>query len=434
MEINLSPKYKPLFQLLGSWEVDKTSQLSKVDTVLVSGGRDSGKSWAVTKFVIIACLMYGHRILFTRYTMSSAGNSITAGLKQAIEDMGLEDQFDITSNEFTAKEGKGRIVITGQKTSQGTASAKLKSLSEFSMFLTDESEEVTSYEEWVKTKRSVRSLDVQPISLMIFNPPTRNHFLYKEFYESKVNDDFNGIIGSVMYINTNYLDNIDNMTESNINDYESLRKDYEHYLSLTKQAKLDAPKKLISRYKEYKNVCLGYFRDSSEGVIFDYTLGEFVPSMYEDIYGMDIGFTHPSSIVKVNVDRDRKVIYAKEILYNTGMVSLDIYNQVKHEVGKSRIWVDSASPMAIKELKNLGLNTKAVNKPKIVDSINVILGYELVIDPSSVNLIQELNLYRWSESNKDYPVDDFNHSLDALRYAVTMILGKKINTQRNYKF
>lgn len=434
MDITLSPKYEILFKLLGSWKEDKDSRLSKVDTVLISGGRDSGKSWASEKFFIIAALLYGHRILHTRYTMSSSINSTIAGLKSSIEMMGLEDEFEITGSTFKCKNGPGTIVITGQKTSSGQQSAKLKSLSNFSIFSTEEAEEVTSFDEFKKVKRSVRSTDVQPLSILIFNPTTRNHFLYKEFYEGRVAEDYNGIQGTNLYINTTYLDNIDHMTQSNINDYESLKFDYEKYLELSPQEKLDAPKKLISRYKEYRNTCLGYFRDSSEGVIFNYTLGDFISSEYEDTYGCDIGYTHPSSVVKVNVDKDRKVIYCKEILYKTGQVSAQIYDSIKLEVGKSRIWVDSASPMAINELKNLGLNTKAVIKPKIVDSINIMLGYELVIDSNSPNLINELNLYRWSESNKDYPIDDHNHAIDAIRYAVTMILSKNINKQTDYRF
>jgi phage terminase large subunit len=81
--------------------------------------------------------------------------------------------------------------------------------------------------------------------------------------------------------------------------------------------------------------------------------------------------------------------------------------------------------MFIKELKNKGLYIKEVKKPKIVDSINTILNYDLIIDKNSVNLQRELDNYRWSDKKQDEPIDDNNHAIDAFRYAVSMMLSRK---------
>jgi len=186
------------------------------------------------------------------------------------------------------------------------------------------------------------------------------------------------------------------------------------------------PKKVIREYKEYKSTILGGFRDSAEGVIFDYTIGEFYESEYGAVYGMDQGFTHPTACVKVFVDKNEKKIYLKEVFYKTNQTATQIYNVIKDEVGFTRIWCDSAAAMFIKDLYNKGLNIKACKKPKIKDRINLALDYEIIIDKDSINLQNEMNNYRWSDKNQDQPFDDNNHAIDAWGYAFTHIINENI--------
>ena len=197
--ITFSEKYHPLFELLNGI-------YPEVDTVLISGGRDSGKTFAVTCFVPLAAADYNHRILFTRQTMSSTDRSITLALDNRMELLGIEDEFTFANNDYKTKHNKGLISITGQKTSVGTQTAKLKSLEDYSMFITEEGEELTNYEEWKKVKRSVRATDVQGLSMIVFNPPTKAHWMYKQWYKT-IPEGFNGVVGKIMYIHTNYLDN-----------------------------------------------------------------------------------------------------------------------------------------------------------------------------------------------------------------------------------
>lgn len=423
--IKFSKKYKPLFQILKAKGVAKSDSLyalSQVDTILISGGRDSGKSYALSMFVGLAASDYNHRILFTRQTMSSTDNSITTALENRLETLGIESEFEFTNNTYRHKLSTGKITITGQKTSVGTQTAKLKSLEDYSIFITDEGEELTSYDDWVKIKRSMRATDVQCLSIISFNPPTKVHWLYKKFYKG-VPEGFNGIIDNVLYIHTNYMDNgKDNMAPHNWLEYERLRQQYEFYLSLDVQQQEDAPQTLKSDYLEYKNIVLGSFRDVAKGVVFRYSIGDFVDDETAT-FGMDQGFTHPTAVVKTYVDRKARKIYVKEIFYKSQQTTETIYNEIKDEVGYNRVWCDSAVPMFIKELRNKGLDVKAVTKPKIKDSINTILGYELIIDKNSLNLQRELDNYRYSDKDDEIPIDDFNHAIDAMRYAVAKIIN-----------
>lgn len=410
--ISFSEKYESLFFLL-------ENEFPEVDTVLISGGRDSGKTFAVGCFVGSAANQYNHRILYTRQTMSSTNNSITRALDNRLELLGVQDDFVFANNDYQSKINKGLISITGQKTSAGTQTAKLKSLEDYSIFITDEGEELTSYEDWEKIKRSMRATDVQCLSIISFNPPTKAHWIYTQWYEN-VSEGFNGVIGNVMYIHTTYLDNgKDNMALHNWNEYERLKSVYNMYLATPAEERLQLPKKIIREYKNYKNTILGGFRDTAEGVIFDYVISEFKEPEYGLVFGMDQGFNDPTTLVKVNVDKKERKIYLKEEYYEVGKTETDIYNSIKDVVKKDRIWCDSAVPMFIKGLKTKGLNIKSCEKPKITDSIYAMMDYELVIDKDSVNLIRELQNYKWSDKKQDEPIDAFNHAIDAARYAIT---------------
>jgi len=178
----------------------------------------------------------------------------------------------------------------------------------------------------------------------------------------------------------------------------------------------------------WKNWCKVYIDGeigSLQGTVFQYSIGEFPEENSEIVYGMDQGFTHPTAVVKVLVDKVNRKIYLKEVFYKTEQTTDAIYNDIFKEVQYNRIWCDSAVPMLIKELKNKGLYIKAVKKPKIVDSINAILNFDLIVEENSVNLQNELKKYRWNNKDKDEPIDDNNHAIDAFRYAVSMVLAKK---------
>ena len=197
MNIDFSDKYEPLFEVLEK----NNLALKKVDTILISGGRDSGKTFALGCFSSIASSQYNHRILYTRQTMSSTANSIFKALENRMEVLKLDDLFTFANSEYNSITGPGLISITGQKTSTGTQTAKLKSLEDYSIFVTDEGEELTSYDEWNKIKRSIRAKDVQALSIISFNPPTKSHWLYKRFYNN-VPEGFNGVIDNILYIHT----------------------------------------------------------------------------------------------------------------------------------------------------------------------------------------------------------------------------------------
>lgn len=67
---------------------------------IITGGRGSGKSYGTTTFANMLTYEAGHRILFTRYTMTSAHLSIIPEFTEKIEKMGVSPHFHVNKTEI----------------------------------------------------------------------------------------------------------------------------------------------------------------------------------------------------------------------------------------------------------------------------------------------------------------------------------------------
>jgi len=432
MEVVFSDKYDPLFELLVAREQAEDSEyyskISEVDTVLISGGRDSGKTFGVSCFTGLAACDYNHRILYTRYTMTSTKNSIKEAMYNRLELLSIDDRFDYADDEFKHDEGVGKITITGQKTSSGTQTARLKSIEDYSMFITEEGEELTSYEDWKKIKRSIRAKDVQCLNIIVFNPPTREHWIADEFYET-VEDGFNGVIGNVMYIHTTYLDNgKENMADHIWKEYEELREVYEYVESLPQEEKELIDGKTLKQYESYKYDILGGFKRKADGVIYPYyTLKEFDETIEHKGFGLDFGSNDPDALTKVAVDHKNKAIYIKEQYFKNDTSYEGLKNVLIDRCGYSDLIVaDCAERRMIKDLYHDGLNILRCNKSTPVkNQIKKFQDYDIYVDPSSKNLIKAFNNYVWHDKKSGVPNHDWSDLMDSWRYKAYSLIAPK---------
>ncbi len=443
MEIIFSEVYQPLFDLLEARNVINDEdfvkdysiaerkywkELSTVDVVLLSGGRDSGKTFTLSSFNCVASVDYNHRVLYTRYTMSSTGNSISKAVDNRLELLNYGSKFDIIQNEYTCIEGDGLITITGQKTSSGDQTAKLKSVEDYTIFVTDEGEELPSKEEFVKVKRSIRGKGVQTFSMISFNPPTIDHWLYSEYYDG-LPDGFCGVKNNVLYIHSTYLDNgKENMTESNWREYEALRVDYELYLSTPINERESLPNKIKSNHKEYKHAILGGFKSKAEGVVIEnWKYGEFNPDNLQTSFGQDFGFSNdPTTLVEVAINKSIKKIYVKECLYKTRLKTTEIYNANKSYADRKLIIADSAEARLIDEIRRMGNNVREAKKPpgSISAGIMLLQDYEIIVEKNSKNIASEFNNHVYADKGSKLYKDTWNHLIDAIRYNVYFHLTK----------
>ena len=368
---------------------------------IVSGGRGSGKSFSVNALLVMLTYEAGHTILFTRYTLTSAYISIIPEFIDKLEQFGSIHDFHITKDEILNKKTGSKIIFRGIKTSSGDQTANLKSLQGITTWVVDEAEELTDENKFDTIDLSVRQQGNQNRVILILNPTTKEHFIYTRFFEDRgVQEGSNITKDNTTYIHTTYMDNIDNLSKSYIDQIAQMRE---------------------RRPEKYKQQMLGSWLNKAEGVIFDnWTIGEFKRSSVS-VWGQDYGFAaDPSTLVECNIDTSSKTIYLKECFYLQRLTTSQIAElNLKHSKG-GLIIGDSAEPRLLSEIKAKGCNVKPSIKGQgsITYGISLLQDYDLVVTPDSTNLIKELNNYCWLEKKSNTPVDKWNHIIDAIRYAV----------------
>lgn len=388
--IKLLDKYQPLF-----YEQPETRYY------LVTGGRGSGKSWTLSMFLLNLTYEEGHVILFTRWTLTSAFISIIPEFIDKIELMNKEGDFEITQSEIINKVTGSKILFRGIKTSQGTATANLKSIAGVTTWLLDEAEELVDEDIFDRIDLSVRAIDKPNRVLLVMNPATKEHWVYKRFFEDYgVNSGFIGLKNDCTYIHTTYLDNIDNLNPTVINRFEAMRE---------------------RNPVKYNHIVMGAWMDKAEGVIFEnWKIGNFDTSLPFG-FGMDFGFSiDPTTLIKVAVDEDNGLIYCEECFAEVGLTTSDIAKRIgKHCQANEMIIADSAEPRLINEVYNLGFNIKPCTKgpDSVRYGIKKMQDYQIIVTAESKTIIKELNNYIWSDKRSDTPRDDYNHTIDAIRYA-----------------
>lgn len=151
-------------------------------------------------------------------------------------------------------------------------------------------------------------------------------------------------------------------------------------------------------------------------------------------FGLDFGYTNdPSTLFCGLLDQKAKQLFVFDEMYEKGLSNKRIADTINEMgYGKERITADSAEPKSIDELKSLGLRVKGAMKGKdsIKNGIQWIQDLEIIIHPRCVNFITEISNYTWDTDkfgNKlNVPIDDFNHLMDAMRYALEKyITGSK---------
>lgn len=150
-------------------------------------------------------------------------------------------------------------------------------------------------------------------------------------------------------------------------------------------------------------------------------------------FGLDFGYTNdPSTLFCGLLDLTNKRLFVFDEMYGKGMSNKKIADTIKEMgYGKERITADSAEPKSIDELKSLGLRVKAAMKGKdsIKNGIQWIQDLEIIIHPKCVNFLTEISNYTWDQdkfgTKLNVPIDDFNHLMDAMRYALEKYITDK---------
>ena len=385
-KITISDKYQSL------WD-------SEARYHIVTGGRGSGKSFGVSLFLLSTLHNEkGHKILFTRYTLTSAKTSIIPQFIEVMELMNMQDYFEVNADEIKSKRTGSVIIFKGIKTSSGIQTANLKSLTGVTTWVLDEAEELVDEETFTKIDYSVRVKSVKNRVIMVMNPSTKEHWIYQRFFSLGEQQNTN-------YIHTTYLDNIDNLSDDVLEDYKRLKK---------------------VNINKYNHIVLGGWLNKAEGVIFEnWKEGEF-QNFQLNGYGLDYGYyPDPTAFVKASIDKHNKRIYLKELFYKTKLENDELIRNIHKTMDSGGMVVcDNTEKRTTAVIRDSGIRIKETKKKagSVIEGIKLMQEYELIISPDSHNLRRELNNYVWHDKKSDLPIDDYNHLLDSARYIITDLI------------
>jgi len=394
--IEISPKFKPLFN-------------TEKRYTLVTGGRGSSKSFSVNTFLLLLSYEKGHKLLFTRYTLTSAHISIMPEFLDKIELLRLSDDFVVTKESITNKISGSQILFKGIKTSSGIQTASLKSIQGITTWIIDEAEELVDEGVFDRIDLSIRHQYIQNRVILVMNPSTKEHFIWQRWFEGHTKMiEVDGVQvpvsnhPDICHIHTTYLDNEANLSESYLNQIERIKTTNNH---------------------KYKHIVLGGWLDKAEGVIFEnWKEGEFDESL-PFIFGADFGYvTDPSTLVKIAICNTTMKLYVKGCLYKAGLSTDEIAKEYSKHCSKNDLIIgDNAEPRLISELWDKGFNINPCQKGKdsIKNGIAKMQDYEIIVHPDSQDIKKELNNYAWHDKKSNTPQDKYNHYIDAIRYAFT---------------
>ena len=380
------PKYGPLFH-------------SEKTYFLISGGRASGKSTNAAAYFLVKLMGDDFfRGVISRYTQKSIKSSIYRDIIDLIEDWDLTGYIKVDGDEITNKLNGNMIITHAMKLADGTMTAKGKGLAKVTHLLIDEATELPSEEEFIKLNDSFRTKGIDRKILILFNPTTKRHWIHSRWYmDGQPNPKWDH---DHVFIHTTYHDNAQNLDPKKIDEWERMK-----FIDI----------------EYYNHHILGIWQDGIVGRIFTGWQVGNSPAGIDTTYGLDFGFaSDPAALVKVSKHNGR--LYLEQLIYETGLTNEDIHQRmIKLGVPKNaHIIADSAEPKSIEELKRKGWNIQGAYKgpDSIRNGIDKIKQFEVFVDEASDDLRKEYELYSW-KAGTDKPIDEHNHALDAVRYALS---------------
>lgn len=375
---------------------------------VVKGSRGSKKSKTMALWCISQLMKYPEaNLLVVRKTYRTLKDSCYSDLKWAIHKLGVDEHWNCTTSplEITYKPTGQKILFRGLDDPLKVTSISVDVGCLCWLWL-EEAYEITNEEDFDMLDESIRGEVPDGLFKQItitFNPWNEKHWLKKRFFDNPDED--------TLAMTTNYLCN-EWLDEADRRKFEKM--------------KVNNPRRYQVAGLGNWGIVDGLVYENWKEEEFDIDEIRKMPNI-ESAFGLDWGYTNdPSALFCGLVDRTNMKIYVFDEMYEKGLSNRAIYQNILNMgYAKEHITADSAEPKSIDELRNLGLyRVTAANKGKdsINNGIQYIQDFEIIIHPRCVNFITEISNYTWDKDkfgNKlNKPIDDFNHLLDAFRYAM----------------
>lgn len=380
----------------------------------VKGSRASKKS-STQSLKVITEIIENPNInwLVVRKVERTLRDSCYAQLKWAIHRLKVDNFFKCSTSplEITYKPTGQKILFRGLDDPLKVTSITVEVGSLCRLWI-EEAYEITSEDAFDRLDESIRGQLPKGMYhqvVLTFNPWSDRHWLKKRFFDEPSKN--------VLAMTTNYMCN-EFLSEADLVLFEEMKKNPRRYRT--------------AGLGEW-GIVEGLVYENWEERVFDVHEISIRPSV-RSAFGMDFGYVNdPSTLFCGLVDTVAREIYVFDEMYEKGMSNEDILSKVS-EMGysKERIKADSAEPKSIAYLRKAGFTRiRAAKKgpDSIRAGISIIQDYKIIIHPRCVNFITEISNYTWDKDKFDNainkPIDDFNHLMDAMRYAMEEFDGRK---------
>lgn len=372
---------------------------------VVKGSRASKKSKTTALWYITNIIKYKQaNLLVVRKTYRTLKDSCFTELKWAARRLGVEEHFIFKESplEITYKPTGQKIYFRGLDDPLKVTSVTVDVGCLCWMWI-EEAYEIMKEDDFNILDESIRGECPEGLFKQItltFNPWNERHWIKKRFFDAEPDED-------ILAITTNYLCN-EWLDKADLKVFETMKK---------------------NNPRRYAVAGLGGW-GVVDGLVYENWREEYFEleqvRQYKSAFGLDFGYTNdPSAFFVGFVDLENKKLYVYDEFYQPGMSNRKIADEViAMGYKKEHITADCAEPKSIDELKGYGLKVKGAEKGKdsINNGIQWIQNLEIIIHPRCVNFLTEISNYTWDKDKFDNklnkPIDDFNHLMDAMRYAL----------------
>lgn len=377
---------------------------------VVKGSRASKKSKTTALWFIYHMMKHKDaNSLVIRKTFRTLKDSCFTELKWAVHRLGVDHLWKFTESPLEAT-----YLPTGQKIYFRGLDDPLKVTSitvdvgVLCWMWIEEAYEIMSESDFDMLDESIRGECPEGLWKQVtftFNPWNERHWIKKRFFDVK--DDPEILALTTNYLCNEWLDQAD--------------------LAVFERMKTNNPRR-------YAVAGLGGW-GIVEGVIYEnwteetFTLEDIRKDhpAVRTVCGLDFGYTNdPSAFIVLMIDTKSQDLWVWDEFYEKGLSNRKIAEKVE-SMGyrKEKITADSAEPKSIDELHHtFHLRIKGAKKGKdsIKNGIQWVQELKIHVHPRCVNFLTEISNYTWDKDKfgktLNVPIDDFNHLMDAMRYAL----------------
>lgn len=398
MKIDISKKigkgYKTFWNFKGRYRV-------------VKGGRASKKSTTNAQWIIYKMMQYPlANTLVIRRVFNTHKDSTWTQLKWATNNLNVAHLWHFSKSplEATYLPTGQKILFRGLDDPMSITSITVE-IGYLCWCWFEEAFQIMDEDSFNKVDMSIRG-ELPPgyfkqITLT-FNPWSEKHWLKKRFFDVEDED--------ILALTTNYKCN-EFLGEDDRRIFAKMKKNNPRRYNIEGLGDWGIAEGLV--YENFEELEFDYKEISKQEGVKAY-------------FGLDFGYTNdPTAFICILVNQEQNLLYIFDEHYQKAMSNSDIASMIKYKgYAKETIIADSAEPKSIDDIKKQGIRRiKAALKGKdsILNGIANIQDYKIYVHPKCENTLIELNNYVWD--NKDgvvlnKPIDDYNHLMDALRYAM----------------